>query len=150
MYFDKTTEQLCDRIEPFSLAAFAISKGKTACESDVTPQLFTAGQEVKLKEFYPELFKRLPWKSKYKRYFSAFTVIGASWSIDDKCWYYLITQRRRVFFWVDDNQITPFQTVQAQLSKGPRVERLHRRSVRKTRLDWWPLQQQYIEKFLTK
>lgn len=149
MYFDKVTNNVCDDVEPFSLKAFAISKGKTTRISEVTPKLFESEQEVKFKKVYPELYKQLPWKLKCKRYFSVFTVVGASWSIEEERWYYMITQRRRVFFWVNDDQIKPVETVQTQLSIGSRTERFRQRNMRQsTGLDWpW---QQSIEKFLKK
>jgi len=151
MYFNKARNNLCDDVEPFSLKALAISKGKTTRISEVTPKLFETEQEVKFKKVYPELYKQLPWKSKLKRYFSTFIVIGASWSIDEGRWYYMITQSRRVFLWVNEDQIKSVQTAQTRLSNGPCTERFHRRNIRQNRrLSFgWP-QQQNIDNYLTK
>lgn len=132
MYFDATLEKPVDRVEPFSLAALAISKGKTALISEVTPQLFEEGQEVKLRKVYPHLYEGLLKKPSYKKYSSAFTVVGASWSIEKQCWYYMIRYKHQIFLWVTDDQIKK-ASLQTHLAEASEERyRYHPKSKRTT------------------
>lgn len=125
MYFDKSMGRVEEDIEPFSLKAFALSKGKTAQISEVTPKSFEDGQEVKLKKIYQNILDQIGSKLKYKKYFSAWEIVGASWNIAEGRWYYMIRHRFSVFVWVNEDQIEKVDTAQMQIVKGAPKEKRH-------------------------
>jgi len=121
-------ERVEEDVEPFSLKALAISKGRTAHISEVTPKLFEDRQEVKLKKVYKDILDAFNTKAKYKKYFSAWIIVGVSWNIAERRWYYMIRHRYSVFVWVNEDQIEKVSTVQMQIVEGnpkevPRVIR---------------------------
>ena len=118
MYFDKRVGRADYDVEPFSLKALAISKMKTSLISKVTPILFEDGQDVKLRRVYKNILDEFKTKSKYKKYFSVWTVVGASWNIREGCYYYMIRNRFSVFVWVTAEQIEK-AGVQKQIAEGP-------------------------------
>jgi len=109
-------------VEPFSLKALAISKGRTTHISEVTPKLFEDRQEVKLKKVYEDILDAFNTKAKYKKYFSAWIIVGASWNIAERRWYYMIRHRYSVFVWVNEDQIEKVSTVQMQIVEGTQKE----------------------------
>jgi hypothetical protein len=128
MYFNKSLERVEEDEEPFSLKALAISKGRTTHISEVTPKLFEDGQEVKLKKVYKHILDTFNTKAKYKKYFSAWIIVGVSWNIAEGRWYYMIRHRYSVFVWVSEDQVEKVGTVQKQIVEGtpkevPRVIR---------------------------
>jgi len=129
MYFNKSMGTVEEDTEPFSLTAFAISKGKTAKISEVTPKLFEDRQEVKLKKIYEGILDEFKTKLKYKKYFSAWTVVGASWNIGERRWYYMI-RHHSIFVWVNEDQIEKVDTVQTQIIKGTPKETFRNHKIR--------------------
>lgn len=147
MYFDKSTKTLCEGIEPFSLRALAISKGRTAQISEVTPKLFEDGQEVHLRTVHKDILDEFKTKSKYRKYFSAWIVVGASWNISERRYYYMIRQRFAVFVWVTEDQIQKVPTTQIQLVKGLQQER-YRPRVSRFSDHGWNREQQSLDSVL--
>jgi len=138
MYFNRSMGRVEEDIEAFSLKALTLSKGKTARISEVTPILFEDGQEVRLKKVYKEILDEFKTQSRYKKYFSVWIVVGASWNIPEHRYYYMIRNRFIAFVWVTEDQIEP-AGLQTKIVEGP--ERYVQRAQRNNVPSWVPGQQ---------
>jgi len=143
-YFNKSTRREEEEEEPFSLRALAISKGRTTHISEVTPKLFEYEQEVKLKRVYKDILEEFNTKEKYKKYFSTWIVVGASWNIAENRWYYMIRYGHSVFVWVNADQIEKVNTTQKHLVEGP-IREVYREPRFQRRTSGWVRGQQSLD-----